>query len=166
MRDTLSSFTRVNNMKKSGRIIIVITVVVALPIAYWLISPLFITKQVNEKLEDIMPPQAAITEKRLAQGVFTGLAGHSATGTVTLYQFGNNYILRLEDDFMVTNGPDLFVHFGKDGAYVKEARLAALKGNLGGQNYEVPADINPSDYDEVWIWCRSFAVPFGKAVLQ
>lgn len=153
-------------------------------VAYWLISPLFITKKVSEKLEDIMPappPPAPALEQRgafpipaikepelqkLKQGSFIGLAGHQAVGTATLVKIDEKYYVRFEDDFMVTNGPDLFVHFGKDGNYDKEARLDRLKGNMGGQNYEVPSNLNPLDYNEVWVWCRSFFVPFGKAELK
>lgn len=94
------------------------------------------------------------------------LAGHSAEGTATLVKVGTQYYVRFEDDFKMTNGPDLFVHFGKSDAYAVEARLGALKGNVGGQNYEVPEGIDPLLYDEVWVWCRAFAVPFGKAVLE
>ncbi|OGM98615.1 MAG: hypothetical protein A2915_02160 [Candidatus Yanofskybacteria bacterium RIFCSPLOWO2_01_FULL_41_34] len=71
-----------------------------------------------------------------------------------------------EDNFKVTNGPDLFVYFGKDGKYSSEARIGALKGNIGGQNYEVSESINPEEYNEVWVWCRAFSVPFSSAVLK
>ncbi|MDP3999197.1 MAG: DM13 domain-containing protein [bacterium] len=163
------------------KIILVLVAVAAAVIGYWLISPLFIEKEVSEKLEDIMPvsseapnqetpmPASQVLESQLkivSSGTFTGLANHSAEGTATLVKIGDKYYVRLEDDFRVTNGPDLFVHFGKNGKYSADARLGALKGNVGGQNYEVPAEINPLDYNEVWIWCRSFFVPFGKAVLK
>ena len=129
-------------------------------IAYWLISPLFLIKEVNEVLETT--PDSLV----LKNGNFIGLANHTASGAAKLIKMGEKYIVRLESDFQVTNGPDLFVYFGKKGEYASEARLGALKGNIGGQNYEVPVDINPADYDEVWIWCRAFSVPFGKAVLK
>ena len=151
------------------KIIFVFAAVTVAAVGYWLISPLFIEKEVSEKLEDIMPVTEMAEKPRLeavVSGTFTDLANHSAEGTATLVKIGNKYYVRLEDDFRVTNGPDLFVHFGKNGEYSAEARLGALKGNVGGQNYEVPAEINPLDYNEVWIWCRSFFVPFGKAVLK
>src|SRR3989344_4584369 len=151
------------------KIIFVFAAVTVAAVGYWLISPLFIEKEVSEKLEDIMPVTEMAEKPRLeavGSWTFTGLANHSAEGTATLVKIGNKYYVRLEDDFRVTNGPDLFVHFGKNGEYSAEARLGALKGNVGGQNYEVPAEINPLDYNEVWIWCRSFFVPFGKAVLK
>jgi hypothetical protein len=43
--------------------------------------------------------------------------------------------------------------------------LGALKGNVGDQNYEVPADIDLRKYQAVTIWCRRFGVNFGTAPL-
>jgi len=160
------------------RVLVVIGVALAIGAAYWLIAPLFTEVRVNESLSDIAPdaPKTGqIADERATEvsmpeivrrGTFISLAGHSAEGTATLVKVGEKYYVRFEDDFEMTNGPDLFVHFGKNGAYTPEARLGTLKGNIGGQNYEVPEEINPSEYDEVWVWCRAFAVPFGKATLH
>ena len=137
-----------------------IILVGAAAVAYWLLSPLFYDREVSEVFQ--MTPESSV----IRSGVFTGLANHQASGTAKLIKSGDKYIVRLDDDFRVTNGPDLFVHFGKKGEYSAEARLGALKGNVGGQNYEVPPEIDPSQYDEIWIWCRSFFVPFGVAVLN
>lgn len=141
-------------------------------VAYWLISPLFITVKVSESIEEIMPKAGEVAEGEVvepqvvAEGVFEGLKGHRASGAAKLIKVGDKYFVRLEDDFYVTNGPDLFVHLGKDGVYAPEAQLASLKGNDGSQNYEVPVGIDVLKYNEVWIWCRAFSVEFGKAVLK
>lgn len=149
--------------KSMKKLLIVIMATAAVVMAYWLTSPLFITKRVDEKLESV----ARTSEVQvIAQGIFAGLAGHNGEGTAKLLKIGEKYYIRLEDDFRVTNGPDLFVYFGKDGQYAASARLGALKGNEGGQNYEVPAEIDPSQYNEVWVWCRAFSVPFAKAILK
>ena len=159
-------------MKRNVSIALAVAVVIAMPIAYWLVSPLFITKQVNESVADIPTEQPSATEPTFAEpsatreGTFVGQLGHHGEGTVTIREAGGKTFVRFEDDFKVTNGPDLFVYFGKDGAYAAEAKLAALKGNVGGQNYEVPAGIDAGAYDEVWVWCRSFSVPFARAVLK
>ncbi len=131
---------------------------------YWLVTPLFFTKTVSEKMEDIVPPSTLFTV--LSQGAFSGLAGHNAEGTAQLIQTnGKNYI-RLEDDFRATNGPDLFVYLGRSGASAPDVQLAPLKGNSGGQNYLLPDNLNAADYNEVWVWCRAFSIPFGKALLR
>ena len=171
-------------MRKIKLIIIITLSIVGIGIAYWLVSPLFITKEVHESVEEIMAPKVieqsgeqqnvvpppakeALVPVVVRSGAFMDADDfHKSSGTAQLIKIGEKYFVRFEDDFKTTNGPDLFVHFGKDGKYVAEARLGALKGNVGSQNYEVPADLNPNDYNEVWIWCRAFFVAFGKAVLQ
>jgi hypothetical protein len=186
------------------KVLLGIGIVIILAVGYWLVSPLFIEKQVSETLEDILPPvekeqikeevrkqvpevnapeegsEPKISEPTeepppeavepqvniLGEGQFTGLTGHSGEGTAKLLEIEGKYYVRFEDDFRVTNGPDLFVYFGRDGEYVSETRIEKLKGNIGGQNYEVPAGINPLDYNEVWVWCRAFSVPFASARLN
>ena len=46
------------------------------------------------------------------------------------------------------------------GQYVE---LARLRGNKGNQVYDIPADVNLSQYRSVSIWCKRFAVSFGAA---
>lgn len=148
-------------------IIILIIAIITLIIAYWLVSPLFITRTSQESFFDILPQSnesdAAVTE--LAKGTFVGLAAHSGSGTATLVDVAGKKFIRFEEDFRVTNGPDLFVYLGSNGAYDKHAQLARLKGNQGGQNYEIPSSLDLSKYNEVWVWCRAFSVPFAKAEL-
>ncbi|MEX0919352.1 MAG: DM13 domain-containing protein [Parcubacteria group bacterium] len=147
------------------KILIIIVVTIILVVAYWLISPLFIERAIDESLEDITQEETIETQI-VSQGTFEGLERHNGEGTASLIKIGDKHYIRFEDDFRVTNGPDLFVHFGKDGEYVAEARLGDLKGNVGGQNYEVPENLDPNSYNEVWIWCRAFSTPFAKAVLN
>ena len=157
-------------MKKS---IVAIVIIIVGGVGYWLISPLFIDKKVNESIEEIMmkqegnkPQPSMVTSQEISSGTFAGLAGHNAEGTAKLIRTGDKYYIRFEDDFSVTNGPDLFVYLGKDGRYDPDARIESLKGNMGSQNYEIPGSIAVSNYNEVWVWCRAFSVAFGKAELN
>ena len=173
-------------MTTPKKILFAIIGIIVLAVVWWLASPLFITKKVNEALPDgrpkpaasplpaskpdptIGPPQSLSSVELgvLSEGTFTGFdALHQASGTARIIESGDKKYVRFEEDFTVTNGPDLFVHLGSNGAYDAEANLGRLKGNEGSQNYEIPAGIDVSQYSEVWIWCRAFSVPFGKAVL-
>lgn len=144
------------------KIVIGVGVVLGLAVAYWLGSPLFLNKKVSEA-----PIVVTESTEVIAQGNFMDADSfHKVRGTAKLIKTGDKYIVRFEDDFNATNGPDLFVYFGRDGEYVDEARIAALKGNIGSQNYDVPENINPLEYTEIWIWCRAFSVLFGNAVLE
>lgn len=131
----------------------------------WLASPLFFDTEISESLEDITGSSSPDLETIL-QGSFVGLANHNAVGSAKLLKMGEKHFIRFEDNFDVTNGPDLYVYLGKNGEYDPDARLGKLKGSVGSQNYEIPASTDVSGYDEVWVWCRAFSVPFGKAVLN
>jgi hypothetical protein len=109
----------------------------------------------------------------VAQGEFQSLE-HSTSGRALILQLadGSRY-LRLED-LNTSNGPDLRVwitdqpassdwHVWDDGAYVD---LGALKGNIGDQNYLIPADVDLGTYRTAVIWCRRFKVGFGVAPLE
>jgi hypothetical protein len=56
-----------------------------------------------------------------------------------------------------------------DSDTVKKAgflELGSLKGNIGDQNYELPADLDLAKYRAVTIWCKRFSVNFGTAPLS
>jgi len=150
-------------MKKLLIPLLVIVGIAAVAFGYWTISPLFIDVRVSEE----MPPAPATAEmKILAKGEFAGLEGHSASGKAEILEVDGKRYIRFEENFKVTNGPDLFVYLGRGGKYDSAANLGSLKGNIGSQNYEIPESINLADYDSVWVWCRAFRVGFGAAKLQ
>ena len=44
--------------------------------------------------------------------------------------------------------------------------LGTLKGNVGDQQYDVPADVDAGAGWRVVVWCRAFAVSFTEAALS
>ena len=75
--------------------------------------------------------------------------------------------LRLEQ-FETDNGPDLKVYLvnSATGDVSDFVSLGDLKGNIGDQNYEIPADVDLAVYDTVLIWCVRFSSAFGEAMLS
>ncbi|MDO8470773.1 MAG: DM13 domain-containing protein [bacterium] len=145
------------------KLLFIAGVVIVSGIAYWMVSPLLYDVEVSESVEEIsVEGETSI----IGKGMFSGLAGHSAQGTAQLVRKGEEHYVRFESDFDVTNGPDLFVYLGKNGEYAPEAVLGSLKGTIGSQNYLIPLGIDVNQYDEVWVWCRAFSVPFGKAEIR
>jgi hypothetical protein len=75
--------------------------------------------------------------------------------------------------FETSNGPDVQVYLvaaadAKDNETVTKAgfiRVAGLKGNMGDQNYDLPANVDLNKYRAVTIWCRRFGVNFATAPL-
>jgi len=124
---------------------------------------------------DATPPSteeaAGIT--RVVEGQFIDL-DHVGEGTAVVLTDGTSQrFLRFEDDFAIDNGPDLFVYLvagvGADGDPSEFdddfVNLGVLSGNIGSQNYEIPADLDLDVYDTVVIWCRRFGVAFNAADL-
>ena len=76
-------------------------------------------------------------------------------------------------DFATSNGPELRLYLvaagdAKDNETVKQAGfidLGPLKGNVGDQNYDLPADLDLSKYRAVTVWCVRFSVNFTTAPL-
>lgn len=120
----------------------------------------------DKAMDDAMPTPVAEEWVAAAQGEFRAADSfHQGSGTATIYQQGATRVLRLEN-FSSTNGPDLHVLLvekvdGADmGAYVD---LGKLKGNVGNQNYDIPADVDLSKYRGVMIYCQPFHVVFSTA---
>jgi hypothetical protein len=103
----------------------------------------------------------------LVSGDFTGADDfHMGSGTATIYRLDDgSQVLRLED-FEVTNGPDLHVFLiPEDGSMDGSVDLGSLKGNIGDQNYEIPAGVDITQFGSVMIYCVPFSVTFATAVL-
>ena len=87
---------------------------------------------------------------------------HPGSGTAVLLTDGSQTFVRFEDDFATDNGPDLYavVHVGG-----QRVELGRLKGNIGAQNYELPASIDPDAVESVAVWCKRFDATFTTAEL-
>jgi hypothetical protein len=87
--------------------------------------------------------------------------------TVVLGDGSDQRFLRFED-FETSNGPDLNVYLvnSSTGDVTDVVDLGDLRGNIGSQNYEIPADVDLSVYDTVMIWCVRFSTGFGQATLE
>lgn len=129
---------------------------------------LFINQRVNEQF-----PTASAASNQLASGQFHSGA-HETKGAATIFQLaGGQKTLRLTN-FATSNGPDVHVYLvavqdAKDNATVTNAEsldLGTLKGNIGDQNYELPANADLAKYRAVTIWCKRFSVNFGTAPLM
>jgi len=99
-----------------------------------------------------------------------GIEGHDGTGTAEVVDTPGGKVLRLELDF--ENGPDLRLYLAAapedgDPDVLDDdiVDLGALKGNKGGQNYDLPDDVDLDRYRTVVIWCRRFSVGFGVGSL-
>ena len=106
-----------------------------------------------------------------ASGSFIDRSHPTEGSAVVLGDGSGQRFLRFED-FRTDNGPDLNVYLSAaptdapagqfDDDFVD---LGDLKGNVGSQNYEIPAGLDLDHYSTVAIWCVRFGVVFGVAEL-
>lgn len=183
-----------------ARVALVVAAAGALAIAWWLGSPLVVSREVSEAFpmtrtaeipegmsraeaeqqmadaaqaeriaSDAMPAGAPAA---IARGTFVDADSfHKGEGTATIYRIGGRHVLRFEA-FRVTNGPDLRVILtanprpdSRAAVMADYVELGRLKGNIGSQNYEIPADVDPGRYRAVVIYCWPFHVIFSTATL-
>ncbi len=97
---------------------------------------------------------------------------HDTSGTVELLEDGNGTRFVRIVDLRTENGPDVKVYLSAAPPDAPDSdvksdyvSLGTLQGNIGSQNYEVPADVELSRFRSVVIWCERFSVGFGAAPL-
>ena len=162
---------------------VVLVVLGAVTLIWFQPQKLFYDSTVDEALPTVAAPtdapagddptaSPAPTEPvELATGTFISRE-HETTGTARILRLPDGQqILRLEG-FETSNGPALFVYLsqnpadGEDGSFDDDyLDLGALKGNVGDQNYVIPAEVDPLGYTSVVVWCDRFSVSFGAADL-
>jgi hypothetical protein len=147
------------------------------------------TDEMNDLMEDEDIPLEVAAEEPMpevvdaaeeAGAVVTLIEGsfvdrsHPGSGLAKVLNDGTDQRFLRFEDFETDNGPDLFVYltradaaadadaFGVDGDFVD---LGRLKGNVGEQNYEIPIEVDLSQFGTVVVWCNRFSVAFTAADL-
>lgn len=121
---------------------------------------------------DESAPEGART---VLEGSWSGRAGHSASGKVSLVQNGSQAWLRFED-FEMTSGPAVYLYLGMDeepdsqSEIERSWRLPIMGGADGGEltkrgdfNQMLPDGFDVSKVRGLGAWCDDFRVPFGVA---
>lgn len=104
-------------------------------------------------------------------GVIDGLHKGEGKALIVLLPDGQRF-LRFEG-FKVTNGPDVYVYLSghaapRDSVQLHQGaafEIGRLKGNIGDQNYALPAEVDLSKFKSVAIYCKRFSVIFSTAEL-
>ncbi len=153
---------------------VAVAFVVALSIAWYLGSPLFIRTYTNETFPAAPAATAApvstsgatnapaAAARVLAHGELSYVdTVHNRKGPVRILELGGQRFVRFED-VAITNAPDIHVYPSREsgGKWSEPASLylGALKATNGSFNYEVPAGMTVADYKSVVVWCRAFGV--------
>jgi hypothetical protein len=96
---------------------------------------------------------------------------HEARGAANAIELAEGGRVLTLTGFEVDNGPDLRVYLvagpaTSEGEVEDFVDLGGLKGNVGNQQYRVPATADLERYSTVAIWCRAFSVLFARAPLR
>ena len=104
----------------------------------------------------------------LARGEFAGADGHAGSGTASVVGQPSGDRLLTFTEFDVDPGVDVDVYLVPgDGSDVSDrVDLGNLKGNVGDQQYEIPADADLNRYGTVVLWCKPFTVRIAVAELD
>jgi hypothetical protein len=117
-------------------------------------------------------PASALSDQQpsvLSKGSFRSYE-HSSQGTAAVIQLSDGERFARFENFRTSNGPDLRVYLsttpssGPGGDFANHyVELGHLKGNIGDQNYMIPAQVSLQRYASIVVWCKRFSVPFAAA---
>jgi uncharacterized protein YxeA len=175
------------------KIIITLTLLIILPVAYYLISPIFkvveleeksplanikgsmnnmdaATKQEFDRQVEAMKNQISVmgdkmpsAAKLISESDFKPRA-HEVEGKAALIGQQGKKILRFED-FDTINGPNLHVYLSSGLGNEDFIDLGKLKATKGSFNYDLEKSIDTDRYNKVLVWCVPFGVLFSYAEL-
>ena len=111
-----------------------------------------------------MPPAPVV----LAEGTFSGADGHAGSGVATVVGHPDGSRSVTFTEFDVDPGVQVEVYLVPgDGSDVSDrVELGSLKGNVGDQEYEIPAEADLMSHSTVVLWCVPFTVRIAVAPLS
>ena len=124
-------------------------------------------KDNNTVSENLSVATMSTSSNKTLIGNFVGAGDgfHNAEGVAKIIQLADGTDILRSENFKATNGPDLCVYLSTDKTNADIVNLGRLKGNIGNQNYLIPAGTDITKYNTTLIWCRAFSVIFGSAQL-
>ncbi len=156
---------------RNKKAVLALAALPVLGLGWYLFRPelLFVNQTVNEALP--AASQSAKAIQTFGKGSFISQA-HETEGTAEVVEVDGKRYLQLKN-FHTSNGPDVRIYLVKSGSteagdVLKSGfvDLGTIKGNIGDQSYEIPADVNLDEHQVVSVWCKRFAVGFGAAKLE
>lgn len=169
-----------------------VALAVALPVGWYLASPIFIRTSLVEALPSVRPSAASASPSvaptaagsasaapspsatpfapvTVAMGTWRGTDDfHFANGTATIVELApGRFHLRLSD-FSVRNGPDLYVYLSPsaDGWTEDALELGTLKATDGAFGYDLPDGVDPAAFRSAIVWCKAFSHLFATAPFE
>ncbi|KAA9108476.1 DM13 domain-containing protein [Microbacterium rhizomatis] len=143
------------------------------------------TNQASRQTSAATPPGSveSVEMPAPAPGPVDLLAGefvsheHETNGGARIIQLPDGRRHLAIEGLVTSNGPDVHVWLsagpvveGLDGWFTAAGYdhidLGPIKGNLGDQLYDIPAEVDLAAFRTVDLWCERFSVSFGAAALS
>jgi hypothetical protein len=173
-----ASSRRVHRRRWAAVVAVAVVGLVVFVLVWFQPQKLWIDDRVSEPAPSAAVPadaaqgvEPAAAPVDVARGEFVSREHHTE-GVVRVLRLANGrHVARLER-LDTSNGPDLYVYLSTNRAEGPErafdddfVSLGRLKGNIGDQNYDVPAGTDLDRFATLVIWCDRFDAVFGAADL-
>lgn len=157
------------------KILLGVGIIIVGAVAWWLISPLWRTVKLEEKLPvadepdtiAVAPTSTTIPAKKSPTTPRTNLIAqaHEVAGEALLVKGDQENFLRFEN-LKTINGPDLRIYLSTDLKAKNFVDLGPIRATEGNVNYAIPTGTDLNKYRYALIWCRAFGVLFSYAQLE
>jgi hypothetical protein len=104
--------------------------------------------------------QTLLLEGMLTKGV------HTTTGTVRVYEDKEKKHSLVFENFKTDAGPDLRIYIAEDQVLTDFTQITDKVTTNGSFILPIPPNVDLKKQRTVVIWCKSFSVLFGSAILK
>ncbi len=118
-------------------------------------------------LAQLPQPADSTDEVAVYQGIFTGVAGHEAGGSYTILRRGEEWVIRMNEDFTSEKVPDGWVALSDwpEALDARSEKFSRLLQREGRHEYILPQGIDPGDFKYLLVWCQRFTVGVAQGRL-
>lgn len=133
-----------------------------------LLSSFFLVSCIRENTstEDLMEMAPENSVLKYSGNFIQGPYGNNVNGKAEIYEKNGTYTLVFNENFTVSNGPDLYVYVSKEQQPSQFISLGKLKSVNGGQTYTFTSTVNFEEYKYAVIHCQQYNHLFSYASLQ
>jgi hypothetical protein len=100
-------------------------------------------------------------------GIWQSHQDYISTGSVTITEVDDGYIIQFSDDYTFSGAPDPFLYLSADNSLTLDNALVIgkLQSENGAQAYKVTKDEFERYNAAIYIWCRAFDLYMGQAII-
>ena len=120
----------------------------------------------NTATEDLMEMAPENATLKYSGNFIQGPYGNNVNGKAEIYEKNGVFTLVLNENFTISNGPDLYVYVSKEQQPSQFVSLGKLKSVNGGQTYTFTGSVNFDEYKYAVVHCQQYNHLFSYALLE